>query len=122
MRLAQVADGVVVNLIEVAAGAVPNWAATWPVAASDVNIGHSWDGSSFVPPGPDIDAAAADVRRMRAALLATVVDPYASNVLRWASLHPLKQEELTAYRAALLDITNQAGFPLNVQWPVPPVI
>lgn len=122
MRLAQVVDGVVVNLIEVSAGSVPAWAASWPAAAADVDIGHTWNGSGFAPPGPDVEAAAAAALAMRDKLIAAKVDPYAGNVLAWAELHPLKQAELAAYRAALMAIVDQAGYPLSIEWPAAPVI
>lgn len=122
MRKAQIVDGAVANLIEVRAGAVPDWAAAWPDAPADVDIGYLWDGLSFRRPAVDIDAASAAARNHRDHLLATFVDPYAGNVLIWAGLHPLKQAEISAYRDALLDVTKQAGFPLNIVWPAVPVV
>ena len=65
-------------------------------------------------------AAAAQVRGERDGILTTVVDPLVSNPLRWADLTAAKQAEWTAYRTALLDITDQSGFPHNVVWPTKP--
>lgn len=60
------------------------------------------------------------VRDERDRKLQTQVDPIVSNPFRWANLSAEKQAEWTAYRQALLDIPQQAGFPDNVVWPVKP--
>ena len=53
MRLAQIKDGIVVNVIEVdPAAAVPGWAADWPEAGA-AGPGWLWDGESFAPPEAD---------------------------------------------------------------------
>ena len=65
-------------------------------------------------------AAAAQVRAKRDNLLTTVVDPIVSNNLRWADMTVEKQAEWSAYRTALLDITDQAGFPTDITWPTKP--
>lgn len=51
MRLAQIENGVVVNVIEVDPEAIPEWAADWP-EAGDAGPGWLWDGESFTPPEP----------------------------------------------------------------------
>jgi len=56
----------------------------------------------------------------RQRLLARVVDPVVSNPLRWADLSTEQQDAWAAYRRALLDITDQAGFPQNIVWPTKP--
>ena len=42
------------------------------------------------------------------------------NGIRWESLPEEKKQEYRDYRQALLDITEQIGFPNNVIWPVKP--
>ena len=80
----------------------------------------SIDGSS-APTQAELDAAAAaQVRAERDNLLVTVVDPIVSNNLRWAEMTAEKQAEWSAYRTALLDITDQAGFPTDITWPTKP--
>jgi hypothetical protein len=59
-----------------------------------------------------------NVRRQRNDLLKEVVDPVASNPLRWESLSVQAQENLRKYRQQLLDVPQQEGFPQNVVWPV----
>ena len=66
-------------------------------------------------------AAASQVRAERDSKLVNEVDPLVTNPLRWADLTAAKQAEWTAYRTALLDITDQAGFPHNVTWPTKPL-
>lgn len=76
----------------------------------------------YVPPTQEeLDAQAAmAVRNQRDLLLALEVDPMVSNPLRWADLTSEQQAAWAAYRTALLDITDQAGFPHNITWPTKP--
>lgn len=60
------------------------------------------------------------IRASRDFILSEDVDPVVSNPLRWAGLTAAKQAEWTTYRTALLDITDQSGFPRNVTWPTKP--
>jgi hypothetical protein len=80
------------------------------------------DVEAYVPPTQqELDAAAAMVaRQQRDYLLATEVDPIVTNPLRWADLTTEQQDAWAAYRRALLDITDQAGFPQNIVWPTKP--
>jgi hypothetical protein len=64
--------------------------------------------------------AAMNVRLERKEILSTRVDPIMSNPFRWADLSQERQNEWIEYRNALLDITEQEGFPFNVVWPVRP--
>lgn len=78
--------------------------------------------AAYVPPTQEeLDAqAAAAVRAQRDSLLRVAVDPIVSNPLRWADLTTEQQNAWAAYRQALLDIPQQAGFPHDVVWPVQP--
>ncbi len=58
-------------------------------------------------------------REMRDAKLSRM-DWTLCNPLRWASFSPEKQAEWAAYRQALLDVPQQPGFPLSIEWPVSP--
>jgi hypothetical protein len=80
------------------------------------------DFAAYVAPTQaELDAAAAaQVRMERHNILVTVVDPIVSNNLRWAEMTAEKQAEWAAYRTALLDITDQAGFPADITWPTKP--
>ena len=66
------------------------------------------------------EAAAANVRQVRADKLLAEVDPLAGNSLRWADLTSDQRQDITDYRQSLLDITEQGGFPHNVNWPIKP--
>ena len=83
-------------------------------------IGDNFE--AYVPPTQEQrDAwAAENVRYERDERLTTEVDPIVTNPLRWADLTEAKQAEWSAYRTALLDITQQDGFPDNVTWPTKP--
>ena len=80
------------------------------------------DYAAFVPPTSEeiITRQAAQIRAERNYLLQTVVDPIVSNNLRWNDMTDSQRTEWTDYRRALLDITDQSGFPQNVTWPTVP--
>lgn len=76
----------------------------------------------YVPPTEAelLAAASTEARALRAGLLAKHVDAFVMNPLRWADLTAEQQGEIAAYRRALLDITDQPGFPTNIAWPEVP--
>lgn len=85
-----------------------------------VDIGWVLSGENFIPPpSPPRDpvAVSIEIRKERSRLLTTFVDPFVLNALRWAEMTTEQQAEVANYRRALLDITDQEGFPLNVVWP-----
>lgn len=69
------------------------------------------------PTQSDIEAIA---RAKRDQLLAEQVDPIVCNPFRFDCLEPEMQLAIIAYRQALLDITQQAGFPHEIVWPTAP--
>lgn len=60
------------------------------------------------------------IRNQRDFILATQVDSIVSNPLRWSALTADQQTAWADYRRALLDITQQVGFPNDVVWPTAP--
>lgn len=80
------------------------------------------DFSAYVAPTQaELDAeAAANVRSEREYIFHTIVDPLVSNPLRWADLSSDKQAEWSQYRADLLNVPQQAGFPDTITWPTKP--
>lgn len=70
---------------------------------------------------PDLEVEADAIRYDRGLLLSGV-DTLVSNPLRWASIKDADKAAVVDYRQALLDITAQAGFPLEVVWPTVPDI
>jgi len=81
------------------------------------------DVAAYVPPTQaELDKAAAQaVRAERDMKLSLEVDEIAGNALRWAALDDAAQAAWAAYRQALLDVPQQAGFPHNVTWPTRPL-
>jgi hypothetical protein len=70
------------------------------------------------PPTPDPAIAAAYlVRQQRNKKLETEVDVIVMNSLRWGALSQEQRDAIAVYRQALLDVTDQAGFPFAVVWP-----
>jgi len=57
-------------------------------------------------------------RERRDQLLRDTVDTI--NPMRWESMSPQQQDAWRSYRQALLDVPQQAGFPLSVIWPEQP--
>ncbi len=78
---------------------------------------QSWDGAAWYFKD---EVAAEMARAKRDDLLKTLVDPIATNPLRWDDLSAEKQEEWANYRRQLLAVPEQPGFPHNVLWPVQP--
>ena len=80
------------------------------------------DFTAYVAPTQaELDAAAAaQVRAERDSILARVVDPIASNALRWADMTTEQQNAWSQYRTDLLNVPQQNGFPYNIVWPIKP--
>jgi hypothetical protein len=62
----------------------------------------------------------AEARAYRNQLLIETVDPIVTNPLRWEDLSQERKDGIAAYRQALLDVTDQVGFPADVVWPEAP--
>lgn len=67
-------------------------------------------------PPPTLEELEEQVRYKRSVLLSEL-DAIVSNPLRWESFSSSYVEALKSYRLALLDITDQEGFPADVEWP-----
>jgi hypothetical protein len=50
------------------------------------------------------------------------IDAIVSNPLRWADLSSQVRDEIATYRTALLNVPQQSGFPLDIEWPEVPTI
>ena len=61
------------------------------------------------------------VRGQRDGLLIEV-DAHASNPLRWSETSDADKALIAEYRKLLLDVPKQAGFPLEIEWPVKPSV
>lgn len=113
-RYARIEAGVVVNLELWPEGAQP---AGLVPAYDAVQIGWTWDGSSFSPPTASADEQAAEARAKRNYLLGesdvmVLPDyPHADEAARLAWLD---------YRQALRQVPEQTGFPENINWPERP--
>jgi len=76
-------------------------------------------------PYTEAEVAAIEARkpasiRAQSDSLLLAVDAIAGNALRWAALDADTQAAWAAYRQALLDVPQQAGFPHNITWPTEP--
>lgn len=120
MKLADIQNGVVRNIILVDPENLPDWAAHWPEIQEGFGIGDLYANGAFEAVPVDLEALAESVRAQRDTILAAEVDPIATNPLRWNALTPEQQDALAAYRQALLDVPQQEGFPSDVIWPTKP--
>ena len=82
-------------------------------------------GSDFVahvPPTQDeLDTQLAlEARVERDRMLVEDVDPIVTNPLRWEGLTADEKAAWTTYRADLLSVPQQAGFPNTINWPIKP--
>jgi hypothetical protein len=68
----------------------------------------------------DLNKAAAAAIEKRNQFLAS--GPDRVNPMWWASMSTEEQAEVSEYRQALLNITDQAGYPLQIDWPPPPAV
>ena len=119
MNLAEVKNGIVVNIILVDPANIPDFCADWPEAAEGCQIGGTYAKGVFTPlPEPEVTAD--EARAQRDWILRGVVDPLVSNPLRWADLSAAKKTAWAAYRTALLDVPQKSGFPNAVVWPTQP--
>jgi len=84
--------------------------------------GYEFNGNDWIAPSQEWldNTAAEEARNIRDNKLSTEVDPIVTNPLRWADLTPEKQQEWTDYRRNLLDISNQEGWPHNINWATKP--
>ena len=84
-------------------------------------MAKSGDVAAYVPPTQaELDEALSAQLRMDRDALLSEVDAIAGNALRWSALDAKVQAAWAAYRQDLLDIPQQSGFPINVNWPVKP--
>lgn len=89
---------------------------------SQPSVLHTWENGEWVAPTTDaIRARQAEIARARRDdMLRYQVDPIVTNPLRWAALSAAEQQEVSAYRQALLDVSSQAEFPQSINWPQRP--
>jgi len=59
-----------------------------------------------------------EIRGIRDGLLRDHVDSIGA--IRWDAMPPGEKAQWRAYRQALLDIPQSAGFPHDIWWPTPP--
>lgn len=110
MKAHVIEDGLVVNTIEVdSLEYMPNL-----VEATEGTIGWAYSNGVFTPP-PDTrtnEEVAEDVRFFRNIKLFET---------DWVALNDVTTtDEMRAYRQSLRDITAQAGFPNEIEWPTKP--
>tara|TARA_R110002153_G_scaffold149743_1_gene301306 strand:- start:29 stop:253 length:225 start_codon:yes stop_codon:yes gene_type:complete len=67
-----------------------------------------------------IEEEASAVRLVRDQLLETEVDPAPSRFIEWEAKSEEQKTAWKNYRQALLDVTDQEGFPYTIVWPTKP--
>jgi hypothetical protein len=114
MRLAEVMNGVVVNIIEVNAGApLPDFAENWPEIGATGGPGWLYDGKTFTPPAePPLDRAAMPVLS-RAQLLAGLV---LVQLITRAEMRAANSAVPAAVQAALDTLPVQRAVIFEARW------
>lgn len=67
---------------------------------------------------PTVDFAA--ISRVRRDSILTDLDTIISNPLRWADFSKSEKQIISQYRKDLLNVPQQEGFPLTINWPDKP--
>ena len=123
MKLLEIINDEVVNVIEVDPDNVPDWCADWETldeSDNDCDVGsEKQPDGSWLRPQKNPKVMTERVRKHRDNLLVEL-DAVAGNPLRWAAMAAEEQTEWSTYRHALLNVPQQEGFPLSVTWPTKP--
>jgi hypothetical protein len=112
MRAAKIENDVVTALWEVPA--LNAFAGVTLVEAStDVAMGDIWNGTVFVKKQRDVDETAEQAASIRSSRTEKLKE------CDWTQVAdaPVDKAAWATYRQALRDVTQQAGFPWDVQWP-----
>lgn len=80
------------------------------------NLAHMGAFGDFVEEDPLTEEELAGFARAERDGLLLELDAFVASPLRWASLTQVQQDELSAYRIALLDVPQQEEFPSNITW------
>lgn len=86
----------------------------WPIINGSAKYRWDWHTHAWILDAVASDRAARDFRQQ----LLLQVDRV--NPIWYASLTAQQQTELQDYRQALLDITDQSGYPTEIDWPTQP--
>ena len=83
---------------------------------------HTYSDGGWQEPSDEVydEWLSETIRDERTYLLIIDVDKIISNPLRWASMSDELKQTYIDYRQALLDVTDQVGFPRNIVWPTKP--
>lgn len=77
--------------------------------------------AEYVPPNNELTLQQKeDQARLKRNQQLLQIDAVASNPLRWAELDSQTRDNISAYRTALLNVPQQAGFPASIVWPEVP--
>lgn len=80
---------------------------------------YLWNGDEWVEnPNTKYHYFSDVARAERNNRLENEVDPLVTNTLRWMDLTEDQKASVAAYRRALLDLTEQPGYPYEIEWPV----
>lgn len=71
----------------------------------------------YVTKAWEFDSAAAEAKALAKRNQVLKDGPDRVNLMWWASMSPADQTAVTEYRQALLDITQQPGYPMEITWP-----
>lgn len=121
MQKLEIINDEVVNVVLVDPDSIPDWCVDWPTCDGDPDVtrGSKRIDGVWVHPSNRVDLVEPLARERRDEMLRDM-DKTVSNPLRWADLTSEKQAEWQTYRQSLLDVPQQDGFPITVEWPTKP--
>lgn len=115
MKYAIIVNNIVVNIAESESPLEDNW-----IEAQNAEIGWVYENEAFKEPPIDVEQLSAEARARRDELLRINIDSYPA--IRWETLTSEQKDSLLKYRQDLLDVPQQQGFPLNINWPILPKV
>lgn len=88
---------------------------------AQIMSGEAGEIAEYEPPAPPTDEYLAEMARNDRDSRLRYLDTILTNPLRWAAYSDEQKTVISKYRQDLLDITDQEGFPQEINWPVSPI-
>ena len=88
---------------------------------AQIMSGDAGEIEDYSPPAPPTNEYLAEMARNDRGSRLRYLDTILTNPLRWESYSDEQKTVIAKYRQDLLDITDQAGFPQEINWPTSPI-
>lgn len=88
---------------------------------AQIMSGEAGEIADYTPPAPPTNEYLAEMARNQRDSMLRYLDTILTNPLRWESYSKEQKIVIAKYRQDLLDITDQEGFPTEIEWPTSPI-